>query len=167
VLSLRTGIYTASEPEIHFVPGPAGRYLLEPMELEELNRRIPLTGTFEGLIGTVYDAYEPGRLDGHVEVRENMLSRYGTAPLGLYATLAEGAASVGTAAEAIERGMTASGMSNDTTMTAAIAVGRVDFHARRQYDSPDLAVWDVEFTADHRVVALSTVRIAIRPRRPS
>ena len=135
------------------------------MDLEALKQRVSFAGTFEGLIGTVYDDYAPGMLAGHVAVREDMLGWYGTAPLGLFATLAEGAASVGTAIEVIDQGMGASGMSNDTTMTGAIAVGRVDFRARRQYDSSDLAVWDVEFTAEGQVVALSTVRIAIRPRR--
>ena len=129
-------------------------------------RQVSVDGTFEDLVGTVYDDDEPGRILGHFEVPPGMLARDGRTPLGLYATVAEGAASIGTAIEVWDLGMNASGLSNDTTVTHGVSGGRIDFRAECRHHAADLSIWTVEFRgADNVVSAISTVRVAVRPRR--
>ncbi len=125
-------------------------------------------GTFEGLIGTVYDSYAVGEVVGHFVLRAELLAPGGEAPLGLYATVAEGAASVGSKMDLSDPGTIVSGMSDDTTVTHTIADGRVNFHAKRQHQSSSLSIWSIEFRGSADVIlAVSTVRIAIRPTRES
>ncbi len=136
------------------------------MDVEELRRRVPTEGTFEGLLGTVYDSYEVDEIGGHLTVLENMLNPSGDTPLGVYATVAEGAASVGAAMRVWDDGMIAVGLSNDTSVTRQVSAGRIDFRARCLDHGADLAIWSIDFRDPaERVVALSTVRVAIRPRR--
>ena len=131
---------------------------------QEALRSWPFAGTFEGLVGTVYDWYESGEITGHFNLRPDLLAPSGDAPLGLYATVAEGAASVGAGIDARHHGMTPSGLSNDTTVTQRFSNGRVNFRAKCQHDASDLSIWTIEFRdVDDATVAVSTVRVAIRP----
>jgi hypothetical protein len=125
-----------------------------------------LSGTFEGGIGTVYDSREAGAVAGHFELRSELLTPSGEAPLGLYATVAEGAASLGAAMDVLDQRMVVAGMSNDTTVTERIVQGRVSFRSECQHRAPDLSIWNTAFRdADGAVVAVSTVRVAVRSRR--
>jgi hypothetical protein len=57
-------------------------------------------------------------------------------------------------------------MSNDTTVTERIVQGRVSFRSECQHRAPDLSIWNTAFRdADGAVVAVSTVRVAVRSRR--
>jgi hypothetical protein len=57
-------------------------------------------------------------------------------------------------------------MSNDTSIVADAAAGRLTALARRRAAAPDVWAWDVEITdGDGRTCSLSKVMIAVRPMR--
>jgi acyl-coenzyme A thioesterase PaaI-like protein len=124
-------------------------------------------GTFEGIIGTRYDALDRETIRGHLDLRPELLGAGGAAPVGLYATVAEGAASMATGVGVAGDGLVVSGMANDTTRTGLVKEGRLTFEGRCRHRQPDLWVWDVEFRdPSDEVCALGTVRIAVRRIRP-
>jgi acyl-coenzyme A thioesterase PaaI-like protein len=136
------------------------------MDLDALPTVLPFGETFDALIGFSYDAVGPEEVAGHFEVRAQLLDRTGHVPSGVFTAVAEGAASMGTAVAVVSDGMAASGLSNDTTVTAAVSAGRVVVRARRRAHAPDLWTWDVESAdAQGRTCAVSKVLIAVRPRR--
>jgi hypothetical protein len=146
-------------------PGPADNVVA--MDLNGLSLREAFPGTFEALIGTVYDRHDGGEIAGYFELTDDLLTADGGTPLGLYATVAEGAASMGTAHGVSGQEMFAAGMSNETTVTQEALAGRIDFRATLKHEAADLWLWSVEFsdvTTD--VVALSAVHVAVRPIRP-
>ena len=101
---------------------------------------------------------------GTLEVRADLLDHGGRLHGGVLTAVAEGAASMGTAAGVMSEGMTASGMSNDTSIVADVGEGRMTAVARRRAAAPDLWAWDVEITdEDGRTCSLSKVLIAVRP----
>jgi len=103
---------------------------------------------------------------GQVVVRDDVLQPFGLVHGGLYASIAESLASIGTAVEVVDRGMTAMGMSNNTTFVRSIGAGTVHAVARPLHRGATTWVWDVEMTDDDgRVCASSRVTIAVRPPR--
>ena len=85
----------------------------------------------------------------------------------LFASIAESVASVGTAFELLERGMTASGMSNHTTFLRAVTAGTVHAVGRPLTRGRPSWVWGCKMTADHEALgAPSTVPRAARHREP-
>jgi hypothetical protein len=145
---------------------PARADNVAAMNLNGLSLRDAFPGTFEALIGTVYDSHVGDELAGHFELTADLLTAAGGTPLGLYATVAEGAASMGTAHGVQGQDMFAAGMSNDTTVTQEAVAGRIDFRATLAHKAADMWLWSIGFSdATTDVVALSAVHVAVRPMR--
>ena len=122
---------------------------------------VPFERTFDAALGVVYEALAPMQVTGHFDVDLRHLDREGHVSLGTFTAVAEGAASLGTAAGV--QPLAASGMSNDTTVASPVSDGRVTFAARPRAAAPDLWTWDVEFfCAGGATLAISTVRVAVR-----
>jgi uncharacterized protein (TIGR00369 family) len=130
----------------------------------EFSPAVPFERSFDAQIGLSYDRIEPHEVVGTFEVRQDLLDRGGRLHGGVLTAVAEGTASMGTAAGVMGEGMTASGMSNDTSIVANVEGGRLTAVARRRSAAPDLWAWDVEITdEDGRTCSLSKVLIAVRP----
>jgi acyl-coenzyme A thioesterase PaaI-like protein len=75
---------------------------------------------------------------GTFDVRQDLLDRGGRLHGGVLTAVAEGTASMATAAGVMGKGMTASGMSNDSSIVANVDGGRLTAVARRRAAAPDL-----------------------------
>jgi uncharacterized protein (TIGR00369 family) len=97
------------------------------------------------------------------------VERHVTQPLGLvhggvYASIAEALASLGTNIGVVPRGSVGLGMSNHSTFLRPVSKGTVHAVARRRHRGRTTWVWDVEMTDDDdRLCAVSRVTIAVRP----
>jgi uncharacterized protein (TIGR00369 family) len=126
----------------------------------------PTLPGLDRLIGLELIAVTPDEVRARVPVRPEILQPFGLVHGGVYASIAESLASVGTAAVVLDQGMTAMGMSNSTTFLRSIAAGTVHARAVPRHRGRTTWVWDVEVTDDAgRVCAVSRVTIAVRERR--
>ena len=101
---------------------------------------------------------------GRVAVRRQVTQPVGMVHGGVYASIAEGLASMGTNAgiAADEIGL---GMSNHSTFLRPISNGAIHGVARPRHRGRTTWVWDVELSDDDgRVCAVSRVTVAVRPR---
>jgi acyl-coenzyme A thioesterase PaaI-like protein len=138
------------------------------MDVRKMDTPIPFSESFDGRLGVVYDTLTPEEVSGHLDVESVHLASHGAVPVGVFSTIAEGAASIGTVAGVGGEGMSASGQSNKTTLIGEVRTGRVPFVARRRARASDLWVWDVEsFDAAGATCALSMTQVAVRPLRTS
>jgi acyl-coenzyme A thioesterase PaaI-like protein len=136
------------------------------MELADLKTPIPFERTFDAQLGLVYDRVSPEEVTATLPVRDAVRSAEGPVPGGVFAAIAEGMASMGTAVGVLPEGSGAAGMSNDTRVLVEVVAGDVAVVARRRGAEPDLWVWDVEARdADGRPCAVSVITIAVRPLR--
>ena len=134
------------------------------MDPADFSPVVPFERSFDAQIGLAYDRIEPDEVVATVVVRPELLGRDGRLHGGVLTAVAEGTASMGTAAGVMKDGMVASGMSNDTTVVADVDEGRLTAVARRREATPDLWAWDVEIRDDDgRTCSLSKVLIAVRP----
>ena len=102
---------------------------------------------------------------GRVPVRDELTQPSGVVHGGVYASIAEGLASLGTNVGIAADGYIALGMSNHSTFVRAIGSGTIHASARRRHRGRTTWVWDVELSDDDgRVCALSRVTVAVRPR---
>jgi uncharacterized protein (TIGR00369 family) len=110
---------------------------------------------------------EDGILRGRVRVGPELLGAEGRLHGGVPAAVAESLASHGTAFATVQRGLIASGLSNDTTVIAPVAEGAtVHAEATPHSRADDYWVWSVQLRDDAGVLcAFSRVTIAVRPLR--
>ena len=135
-------------------------------DLSRLSTALPYEQSFEAVLAPEYERLDADELRGTLTLRPELLSASGVAGLGLFASLAEGACSAGTAMSVVPNGFAAMGLSNETTVTAAVDRGEISFVGTCQYRGTDLWVWNLECrTETGEVCAVSTVRVAVRPRR--
>lgn len=114
-------------------------------------------------------AFEPtGEPDGSwrawFEIDDRSRQPYGIVHGGMYAALAETVASVGTAAAVMEAGFVVMGMSNSTNFLRPATEGTVEAHAVPVHRGRTTWVWDIDMRSGDRLVARSTVTMAVRPR---
>jgi 1,4-dihydroxy-2-naphthoyl-CoA hydrolase len=130
--------------------------------------RIPFAESFDGVLGLELIDGELGdgeRVRARVPIRDELLTAHGRLHGGVLAGIAEALASRGTALAVIPRGMTAQGLSNDTTSIRAVTAGALHAEARPVSDTEDTWVWRVEMRNDAgQVCGFSRVTIAVRPR---
>jgi 1,4-dihydroxy-2-naphthoyl-CoA hydrolase len=101
---------------------------------------------------------------GRVPVREHVMQPVGMVHGGVYASIAEGLASVGTNHGVADEGKVALGMSNNSSFLRPVESGTIHATARPRHRGRATWVWDVELTDDEgRVCALSRVTVAVRP----
>ena len=99
-----------------------------------------------------------------VPVEKHVTQPLGLVHGGVYASIAEALASLGTNIGVVPRGSVGLGMSNHSTFLRPISKGTVHAVARRRHRGRTTWVWDVEMTDDDdRLCAVSRVTIAVRP----
>jgi uncharacterized protein (TIGR00369 family) len=121
---------------------------------------------FDVHYGLEFDEITPERVLGHVPVRPEILQPYGLVHGGVFASIAESLASVGTAVGVMPDGNLAVGLSNQTSFLRPLTTGKaVHATATRLHRGRTTWVWDVQMTDDDgRLCAISRMTIAVRPR---
>jgi uncharacterized protein (TIGR00369 family) len=127
-----------------------------------------LPSPFDNHYGLEIDEATDELVRAHVEVREHLLQPVGLVHGGVYASIAEALASVGTNVGVVPEGDIGLGMSNNSAFLRSIREGTIHAVARRVHHGRTTWVWDVELTDDDgRLCAVSRVTIAVRPVRKS
>ncbi len=120
-------------------------------------------GGFNSALRLVIDSYSGDAVHCHVTVHEGLLQPYGIVHGGVYAALAESAASLGGATWNTQRepGGQTVGVSNSTHFLRAVREGTLAVTATPQHRGRTLQLWQVEITDERgRLVAKSDVRLA-------
>jgi 1,4-dihydroxy-2-naphthoyl-CoA hydrolase len=104
---------------------------------------------------------------GRVQVRRELTQPVGLVHGGVYASIAEALASLGTNVGVSGEGNLGLGMSNHSTFLRPVRDGTIHAEARRRHRGRTTWVWDVDLTDDQgRLCATSRVTIAVRPLEP-
>ncbi len=121
-------------------------------------------GGFDALYGLEITSLTDGEVRGRVPVRAELRQPGGLVHGGVYASIAEALASLGTNAAVAEDGMIALGMANNSSFLRPVSRGTVHAVARPRHRGRGTWIWDVELADDDgRACALSRVTIAVRP----
>ena len=98
-----------------------------------------------------------------VAVREELKQPAGLVHGGVYASMAEAMASIATGFTVLAEGLTAMGLSNNTSFLRPVTTGTVHAHATRLHRGRTTWVWDVRFSDDEgRLCAVTRMTIAVR-----
>lgn len=131
------------------------------VSVEELQRFVR---GFDALYGLELLAVSDSEVRAQVQVREELKQPLGLVHGGVYASLAESMASLGTALAVAEEQATAVGLSNNTSFLRPATGGTVHAVATRVHRGRTTWVWDVRFSDDaQRTCALTRMTIAVRP----
>jgi 1,4-dihydroxy-2-naphthoyl-CoA hydrolase len=118
---------------------------------------------FDRLYGLELTEVAGDRVAGRVAVRDELKQPYGLVHGGVYASIAESLASLGTGAVAIRSGKVAMGMSNQTSFLRPITAGTIHAVAIRRHAGRSTWVWEVEMSDDQgRLCVLSRMTVAVR-----
>jgi 1,4-dihydroxy-2-naphthoyl-CoA hydrolase len=99
-------------------------------------------------------------------VRDEVRQPAGLVHGGVYASIAESLASRATYEAVAPEGLTAQGLSNQTSFLRPILEGTVHAEARRRHRGRTTWVWEVDITDDQgRLCALVRMTIAVRQPR--
>ena len=119
---------------------------------------------FDRLYGLELLSYGDEEVRAQVVVRDELKQGMGLVHGGVFASMAEALASIGTAIGVMESGGTAVGQSNSTHFLRPIKDGTIHAEARPRHRGRTTWIWDVEITDDAgRLCAMSRVTIAVRP----
>ena len=122
-------------------------------------------GTFDALYGLEITEHSEEMLRSRVAVRDEVRQPFGLLHGGVFASIAEALASIGTVMAVAGDGNIGVGSSNHTTFLRPITEGSVNSVARPRHRGRTTWVWDVEHADDAgRICSLSRVTIAVRPR---
>lgn len=120
---------------------------------------------FDGLYGLEITHVSENLVRGRVAVRDELKQPDGLVHGGVYATIAESLASVGTALAVMAGGKTAMGLSNHTSFLRPIIQGTIYAQATVKHRGRTTWVWEVEITDDReRLCALTRMTVAVRER---
>ena len=123
------------------------------------------TRGFDRTYGLVITEASDEVVRGTVAVRDEITQPYGLVHGGIYASIAESLASLGTAWVVLADGKGALGMSNQTSFLRPISAGTIHAVAHRRHRGRTTWVWDVEISDDAgRLCALTRMTIAVRDR---
>ena len=118
---------------------------------------------FDGLYGLEILAMSHTEVTGEVMVRDEIKQHAGLVHGGVYASIAESLASLGTAFAVIDEGKMAMGLANQTSFMRPITEGTVHAVARRLHRGRTTWVWDVEITDDQgRLCVVTRMTVAVR-----
>jgi 1,4-dihydroxy-2-naphthoyl-CoA hydrolase len=124
----------------------------------------PFEGTFDDLIGLQYDSATADEVRAHVVVRDDLKQPMGLVHGGVFASIAESITSAATWMAVSGEGMSAQGLSNQTSFLRPILDGTIHAVARRRHSGRTTWVWEVEISDDSdRLCALVRMTIAVRP----
>ena len=119
---------------------------------------------FDGHYGLELEEASEELVRGSVIVRNQHKQPTGVVHGGVYASIAEALASVGTNVGVLGDGNVGLGMSNHSSFLRPVARGTIHAEARVRHRGRTTWIWDVEITDDSgRVCALSRMTIAVRP----
>lgn len=125
---------------------------------------IPVEDTFDALYGLELIAQSPEEVRAQVVVRDAIKQPMGLVHGGVFASIAESITSIATALAVREDGLSAQGLSNQTSFLRPILEGTIHAVARRRHAGRTTWVWEVEITDDRdRLCALVRMTIAVRP----
>jgi 1,4-dihydroxy-2-naphthoyl-CoA hydrolase len=100
---------------------------------------------------------------GEVAVRDELKQAAGIVHGGVYASIAESLASLGTALAVMPGGKMAMGLSNQTSFLRPISQGTIYAVAQRKHRGRTTWVWEVEITDDQgRLCVLTRMTVAVR-----
>jgi 1,4-dihydroxy-2-naphthoyl-CoA hydrolase len=128
---------------------------------------IPLQVTgFDALYGLEVLSLGDDEATGRVEVRDDIKQPAGLVHGGVFASIAEALASVATYRAVREEGMSAQGLSNQTSFLRPIVDGTIHATARRRHRGRTTWIWEVDITDDAgRLCALVRMTVAVRQPR--
>jgi uncharacterized protein (TIGR00369 family) len=129
----------------------------------ELKPPFTLTGGFDGLYGLEVTELSSERAYGRVVVRDELRQPAGLVHGGVYASIAESLASLGTAVEVVPQGRRVTGLSNQTSFLRPITEGVIHAEAKRRHRGRTTWIWEVEiFDDEGRLCVLTRMTIAVR-----
>ena len=118
---------------------------------------------FDGLYGLEVTELSDELVVGRVVVRDELKQPAGLVNGGVYASIAESLASLGTGLSVLPEGKLAMGLSNQTSFLRPITQGIIYAHARRKHRGRTTWVWEVEITDDDgRLCVLTRMTVAVR-----
>jgi len=128
---------------------------------------IPLQVTgFDALYGLEVLSLGDEEATGRVEVRDDIKQPAGLVHGGVFASIAESLTSIATWKAVSENGMSAQGLSNQTSFLRPIVGGTIHATARRRHRGRTTWVWEVDITDDEgRLCALVRMTVAVRQPR--
>jgi 1,4-dihydroxy-2-naphthoyl-CoA hydrolase len=119
---------------------------------------------FDALYGLELIEMTEELVRARVAVQDKLKQPFGLVHGGVFASIAETVASVGTAVVVMPEGMAAMGLSNSTSFLRPITEGTIHARAIRRHRGRTTWVWDVEISDDGgRLCALTRMTIAVRP----
>jgi len=122
---------------------------------------------FDGLYGLEVTEVSEELMRGRVVVRDDLKQIAGLVHGGVYASIAEGLASIGTGLAVMPRGKQAMGLSNQTSFLRPITGGTIHADARRKHRGRSTWVWEVEITDDEgKLCVLTRMTVAVRDAPP-
>jgi 1,4-dihydroxy-2-naphthoyl-CoA hydrolase len=126
--------------------------------------RVSIEDSFLGVIGLeVDDLVEVGVRTARLPVVPGVCQPMGIVHGGVYASIAETLASMGTADGVLASGKVPLGMSNNTSFLRPVSAGSVHAEARAFHRGRTSWLWDVEMRTDEgKLCATSRVTIAVR-----
>jgi 1,4-dihydroxy-2-naphthoyl-CoA hydrolase len=131
----------------------------------DLTAALPMKMTqgFDAAIGYELLEVTDDLVRARAEVRDEIKQQAGLVHGGVYSSIAESMASIGTYVVVARDGRTAQGMSNQTSFLRPILEGHIHAQARARHKGRTTWVWEVEFTDDQgRLCALTRMTIAVR-----
>ncbi len=118
---------------------------------------------FDALYGLQITELSGAVAAGHVVVGDQHKQPAGLVHGGVFASIAESLASLGTASEVWQQDKVVTGMSNQTSFMRPIVGGSIHARAISRHRGRTTWVWDAEMTDDEgRICALARVTIAVR-----
>jgi 1,4-dihydroxy-2-naphthoyl-CoA hydrolase len=119
----------------------------------------------DGVLGFEIVSIGDGEAVARFPVADRVRQRFGLVHGGAYAALAEMLATEATVAAVYADGFTAMGMSNDTSFLRGARGEWITARARARHRGRTTWVWEIDHTdGEERLVAVSRVTIAVRPR---
>ena len=127
-----------------------------------------VTSGFDRHFGLEMISVTPEEVVGKVESAEHHLQPFGLIHGGVYASIAESLASIGTYDGVRDEGKAAMGLSNQTSFLRPMFGGTIHAIARRRHKGRTTWIWEVDITDDEgRLCALVRMTIAVRPLQPA
>jgi uncharacterized protein (TIGR00369 family) len=118
---------------------------------------------FDGLYGLVVTDVSDDVVRGHVPVRDELKQIAGLVHGGVYASIAESLASIGTGLAVMREGKQAMGLSNQTSFVRPITQGTIFAVAVRKHRGRTTWIWEVEISDEAgRLCVLTRMSVAVR-----
>jgi uncharacterized protein (TIGR00369 family) len=130
---------------------------------------LPIEQTFLGGMHDKIRQHDDGRLTCTIEVGPHLMQPMGIVHGGVYASIAETLASMGSALSVgVDSGMVVMGQSNNTTFLRSVRGGSIRAAATPRHKGRTTMVWQIDMLDDDdRLCATAQVTIAVRPMRPA